>query len=175
VTDDGVEGSFKLKPMDHIAARVGWVAITAARMETVIGIILVKLHGEEREVELLGRRWRDTYEDAKRTYARLKDDAAVRGDGDDAAACERFADALSRANLLMQRRHHVLHAVWTADPEVVRLDGASTAFRSRGRRDGADWSLDDLWKLANDLNDLHQEALAELARQVGAQSSARSE
>ena len=69
----------------------------------------------------------------------------------------------------------VLHAVWTADPEVVRLDGASTAFRSRGRRDGADWSLDDLWKLASDLNDLHQEALAELARQIGAHSSARPE
>lgn len=57
----------------------------------------------------------------------------------------------------------------------MRLDGASTAFRSRGRRDGADWSLDDLWKLANDLNDLHQEALAELARQIGTQSPERSE
>jgi hypothetical protein len=175
VSDDGVEVSFKLKPMDHIAARVGWVAITAARLETVIGVILVKLHGDEREAELLGRRWRDTYEDAKRTYAGLRDGAAASGDDEDAAACDRFADALGRANLLMQRRHHVLHAVWTADPEVVRLDGASTAFRSRGRRDGADWSLDDLWKLASDLNELHQQALAELARQIGAQSSTRSD
>jgi hypothetical protein len=108
-------------------------------------------------------------------YSRMKADAAARGDDDDAAACERFAHALGRANLLMQRRHHVLHAIWTADPDVVTLDGASTAFRSRGQRDGADWSLADLWNLANDLNDLHQEALAELARQIGAQSSARSE
>lgn len=161
----------ELKPMDQIAARVGWVAITAARLETVIGLILTVL-GEERDAELIGRRWSDTYEDAKRTYSRLKDDAAARGDDADAAACERFAHALGRANLLMQRRHHVLHAVWTADPEVVRLDGASTAFRSRGRRDGADWSLDDLWKLAIDLNDLHQEALGELERQIGGNGSA---
>jgi hypothetical protein len=161
--------------MDQIAVRVGWVAITAARLETVVGLILVTVLGEEREAELLGRRWSDTYEDAKRTYSRMKADAAARGDDDDAAACERFAHALGRANLLMQRRHHVLHAIWTADPDIVTLDGASTAFRSRGRRDGADWSLADLWKLANDLNDLHQEALAELARQIGAQSSARSE
>ena len=159
--------------MDQIAVRVGWVAITAARLETVIGLILVKVLGEEREAELLGRRWSDTYEDAKRTYSRLKADAAARGDNADAAACERFVQALGQANLLMQRRHHVLHAVWTADPEAVRLEGASTAFRSRGRREEVDWSLDALWKLASDLNDLHQEALAELARQIGAQGSAR--
>lgn len=56
MTDDGVAAPFELKPMDHIAARVGWVAITAARLETVVGLILVKVHGEEREGELLGRR-----------------------------------------------------------------------------------------------------------------------
>lgn len=161
--------------MDHIAVRVGWVAITAARLETVIGLILVKVHGNERESELLGRRWRDTYEDAKRTYARLKDDAVARGDVDDAAACERFVEELGRANLLMQRRHHVLHAVWTADPEVVRLYGASTAFRSRGRRDESDWSLEDLWRLASDINDVHQMALVELARQLGTQESAHTD
>jgi hypothetical protein len=129
------------------------VAIPAARLETVIGLILVTVLGEDREAEPLGRRWSDRYEGAERAYSRLKAEAAARAD-DAAAACERFAQALGQANLLMQRRHHVLHAVWTADPAVVRLDGASTAFRSRGRRDGADWSLDDLWKLASDLNDL---------------------
>jgi hypothetical protein len=58
--------------MDQIAVRVGWVAITAARLETVVGLILVTVLGEEREAELLGRRWSDTYEDAKRTYSRMK-------------------------------------------------------------------------------------------------------
>jgi hypothetical protein len=101
----------ELKPMDQIAIRVGWVAITAARLETVIGLILVKVFGEEREAELLGRRWSDTYDAAKRTYSRMKDDAAAHDDDADAAACERFGRALDRANVLMQRRHHVLHAV----------------------------------------------------------------
>jgi hypothetical protein len=57
-----------------------------------------------------------------------------------------------------------LHAVWTAESDVVTRDGASLAVRTRGRRDGKDWTLYELWELASHINDLHQAALGELAR-----------
>ena len=62
----------------------------------------------------------------------------------------------------------MLHAVWTADPDVITRDGASFAFRRRGVRDENEWSLDELWKLVDHINDLHQQSLAELARLVTA-------
>jgi hypothetical protein len=66
----------------------------------------------------------------------------------------------------MTQRHHVLHAVWTADADVITKDGASFAFRRHGVGDENQWSFEDLWKLAEHINDLHQRSLAELARLV---------
>lgn len=157
-----------MKPMDHIAMRVGWVAITAARLETVIGVIVVKLLGADRSDELLGRSWSYVYDDAKKAYRTLHAAVTERGDNDAAEACANFTELLHEANKAMTQRHHVLHAVWTADPDVITRDGASFAFRRRGVRDGNEWSLDELWKLVDHVNDLHQRSLAELARLVTA-------
>lgn len=152
--------------MDHIAARVGWVAITAARLETVIGMIVVQLLGNDRSEELRGRSWSYVYDDAKKAYRELRAAATESGDTQAVEAWASFTDLLHEANKAMAQRHYVLHAVWTADADVITKDGASFAFRRHGVRDENEWSLDDLWKLAEHINDLHQRSLVELARLV---------
>lgn len=62
----------------------------------------------------------------------------------------------------------MLHAVWTADPDIIERVGVSFAFRRLGARDQNDWSLDELWRLVGHINDLHQRSLAELARLITA-------
>ncbi|MDT4926681.1 MAG: hypothetical protein QOG01_4394 [Pseudonocardiales bacterium] len=155
-----------LKPMDRIATCVGWVAITAARLETVIGVIVAHLLDEEGSAELLGRSWSRVYEDAKKVYRDLVASALHAGDDVSAEACESFTRLLHDANNAMTRRHHVLHATWTANRDVVTRDGASFAFRRHGAHDQKEWSLSELWELVEHINDLHQRTLSELARLV---------
>lgn len=75
-----------------------------------------------------------------------------------------FTVALHEENHLMTERHRVMHSVWTADLELTRLDGVSSAFRRRGPEPSKDWTIEELCQLAQDINELHQLALAELAR-----------
>jgi inorganic triphosphatase YgiF len=157
-----------MKPMDHIAWSVGWVAITSARLEAVIGFIIVKVLGEDRSDEFLGRSWSYVYEDAKEAYRALHAAATERGDDKAAQVCANFTDLLHKANQAMQERHHVLHATWTANLDVITRDGASTALRRRGVRDQREWSLDELLNLVHNINDLHQRSLNELERLVAA-------
>lgn len=152
--------------MDRIAIGVGWVAITAARLETVIGIIVVQVLGHERSDELLGRSWSYVYDDAKKAYRELQVTAVMRGDHDAAEACATFTMLLHEANEAMKQRHHVLHATWTADSDVVTRDGASFAFRRHGVRDEKEWSVEELWELVEHINDLHQGTIAELGRLI---------
>jgi hypothetical protein len=122
-----------LKPMDRIATCVGWVAITAARLETVIGVIVAYLLDEEGSAELLGRSWSRVYEDAKKVYRDLVASALHAGDDVSAEACESFTRLLHDANNAMTQRHHVLYATWTANRDVVTRDGASFAFGATER------------------------------------------
>ena len=115
-----------MKPMDHIAMCVGWVAITAARLETVVGVITVQVLGHERSDELLGRAWSYIYDDAKKAYRDLHSKAVQIGDNISADACAAFTTLLHEANQAMNQRHQValavaengdgvLHSVWTAN------------------------------------------------------------
>lgn len=157
-----------MKPMDRIAVCLGWVAITAARLETVVGLITVQVLGEDRGDELLGRSWAYVYDDAKKAYRDLHTRAVRTGNNLSADASAAFTTLLHEANEAMKQRHSVLHSVWTANSDVVTRDGASFSFRRRGKRDESEWSLEELWDLVEHINDLHQRALTELGRLITA-------
>lgn len=72
----------------------------------------------------------------------------------------------------MTKRHHVLHALWTANADVVELDGASSGFRRHGVTEEHHWTFEELLELAFELNELHQMALVEVARIDGEQGFA---
>ena len=103
----------------------------------------------------------EVYGDAKKLYRNLG--ASASRSRDNATAFDEFYGLLIRANDAITKRHHVLHALWTANADVVELDGASSGFRRRGVTEEHHWMLEDLLALAIELNELHQLALAELA------------
>jgi hypothetical protein len=151
----------EMKPMDEIALRLGWIAITAARLEHTVGIIVAsRTGGGDRVADVMGRRWSDVYGEAKKLYRDLATQAGQGG----AAAFDGFYRLLIRANDAMTKRHHVLHALWTANADVVELDGASSGFRRHGVTEERHWTFEVLLALATELNDLHQLALGEVAR-----------
>lgn len=102
--------------MDEIALRLGWIAITAARLEHTVGLIVTsRTAGKNSMADGMGRRWSEVYGDAKKLYRKLGTQASGAGT---AAPFDEFYGLLIRANDAMTKRHHVLHALWTADADV---------------------------------------------------------
>lgn len=75
--------------MDEIALRLGWIAITAARLEHTVGIVVAsRTGGRDRMADVMGRPWSDIYEEAKKLYRNL--DAQANQGASMTAAFEEF-------------------------------------------------------------------------------------
>ena len=114
-----------------------------------MALLLVARAGEKpRFDEVMGGRWSDTYRELKSLYPE--------------ASGHPFREVLLGARDAMKARNHVLHAVWTANEDVVTRDGASTGFRN-GVVGERHWTIAEIHALAVRVNDLHQATLMEIA------------
>lgn len=155
--------------MDDIATRLGWIAINASRVETLVAFLQVALGGSEDE--LVGVPWRQSYESCKHTYRHRGDDAEQHGDHAEAESCRLFVSLLIELNSWMQDRHHVLHAIWEQDPSLA--PGAALGLRRRGQRISGDWPVERLDALNRYLDEASKMIMFEMGRQFRRQDEIR--
>jgi hypothetical protein len=148
--------------MNDIAVRLGWVAINASRVETLVAFLQVALGSDE--TAIVGSPWSSNFEACKATYRRMCSHAEQRGDTTEAENCRLFVELLIELNSWMNDRHHVLHAIWEQDP---LLDpGTTLGLRRRGQRTSGEWPVERLDALNRYLHDAHQMVMIEMGHQL---------
>jgi hypothetical protein len=161
VTDDH-QDSIPKPDFGQVPASIGRVAIHAARVEHVAGILAVTLIGTERAAPVvMGSGWSST----KQALLVLLDERAARfdhGDRDDELeieVCRKMQTLVRRADALMQDRSHVVHALWDWTAEDETAARTAMLIRKWGREKQSDWTINRIDKLADDLHAIDTELM----------------
>jgi hypothetical protein len=154
VTDDD-QTPIPRPDFGRVPTAIGRVTIHAARLEHVAGVLAVTLIGTERAAPVvMGSGWTSI----KQSLVVLLDERAARFDGggrDDEIeleVCRKMQALVRLADVLMQDRAQVIHALWDWAPEDEAAARTAMLIRKWGREKQADWTIERIDKLADDLH-----------------------
>jgi hypothetical protein len=139
----------------QVPMAIGRVAIQAARVEHVAGVLAVTLIGTERAAPVvMGGGWSSI----KQALEVLLDERAVRFDSGgrndkiEIEVCRKMQILVRRADALMRDCSQIVHALWDWTEADVAAARTAMLFRKWGREKRSEWTLDQMHGLADELH-----------------------